>query len=75
MSAILFILLVVSVAFIVYLKRHHAQQHKKSNPVTEGPKPTQSVLQNYDSLTVQQEIHHYSTMRAETHESHYHDLP
>lgn len=69
------VLLVVSIAFIVYLKRHHVQQNTNRKPVTEGPKPTLSPLQDYDSLTVQQENHHYATMRTETNESHYHDLP
>ena len=65
----------VAVSFIVFLKRHHAQQNTKSKTVTEGPKPSQSPLEDYDNLTLQQENHHYSTMRTETNGSHYHDLP
>ena len=72
---ILVILLVVALGFVVFQKRNQNQPNFKSKFVTEGQTPTQTALQNYDSLTISQETNPYATMNSEINESPYHNLP
>ena len=73
---ILAILLAVSIAFILFLKRQmpsvqHNEQSTERKSKSRGQKPSQ----NYENLTVLKESHQYSSMNSETNNSHYEELP
>nr|XP_022306150.1 multiple epidermal growth factor-like domains protein 10 [Crassostrea virginica] len=73
---ILAILLAVSIAFNVFLKRQmpsvqHDEQSTERKSKSRGQKPSQ----NYDNLTVLKESHQYASMNSETNNSQYEELP
>ena len=73
---ILAILLAVSIAFIVFLKRQMPSvQHDEQSTERTSKSRRQKPSQNYDNLTVLKESHQYASMDSETNNSQYEELP